>query len=118
MGAVRIALAVTLILAAPPLAAQAEALLLEPIVITARRSAADWLDTPAAIGTVELERSQQGTLNLAVDEALHRLPGIYIQNRYNFAQGERLSVHGCAGLRGTGGRSTGTTARRTSAPTR
>ena len=94
MGAVRIALAVTLILAAPPLAAQAEALLLEPIVITARRSAADWLDTPAAIGTVELERSQQGTLNLAVDEALHRLPGIYIQNRYNFAQGERLSVRG------------------------
>src|SRR5690625_3759616 len=74
--------------------AQPDPIVLEPIVITAKRSATDWLDTPAAIGTANLSQTQQGSLNLALDEALHRIPGIYIQNRYNFAQGERLSVRG------------------------
>lgn len=74
--------------------AQPDPIVLEPIVITAKRSVTDWLDTPAAIGMANLSQTQQGSLNLALDEALHQIPGIYIQNRYNFAQGERLSVRG------------------------
>lgn len=79
---------------AVPVAAQTGGVVLEPIVITAQRSDADWLETPAAVGIVDLQRTQQGARNLAIDEALRRLPGIYIQNRYNFAQGERLSIRG------------------------
>lgn len=77
-----------------PVTAQTSGVVLEPIVITAQRSDTDWLETPAAVGIVDLQRIQQGAPNLAIDEALRRLPGIYIQNRYNFAQGERLSIRG------------------------
>lgn len=94
MDLFRILMAALLGISLTTVQAQPEPVILEPIVITAQRSETDWLDTPAAIGTVDLATAQQGALNLALDEALHRLPGIYIQNRYNFAQGERLSVRG------------------------
>ncbi len=68
--------------------------MLDPIVVTAPRIGRDLQDTPAAVGVVDEEQLQQGRQQLQLDEALNRVPGVYFQNRYNFAQNLRLSIRG------------------------
>ena len=89
-----------LLFAALPVAAQP--LVMEPLRIEAPRWEADWLEAPAAVSTVDLERTEQGAQGLAIDEALNRLPGVFVQNRYNFSQGERLSIRGFGARAGFG----------------
>jgi len=81
-------------LLASPAATSAEPAVLAPVVVTAPRWEAPWLDTPAALTAIDAAEVQTGAQNLALDEPLNRLPGIYAQNRYNPAQGERLSIRG------------------------
>jgi len=83
-----------LCLFAAPSASTAEPETLAPIVVSAPRWQAQWLETPAAITAIDADEVQRGTQNLALDEPLNRLPGVYVQNRYNPAQGERLSIRG------------------------
>jgi iron complex outermembrane receptor protein len=52
------------------------------------------LDTPAAVSVVDANTAQQGQQNIQLDESLARVPGLYMQNRYNFAQNQRLSIRG------------------------
>ncbi len=78
--------------AAPPTGEAAETL--APIQVTAPRLTRDWLDTPSAITTVATEDIQQGRQHLQLDESLNRVPGVYFQNRYNFAQDIRMSIRG------------------------
>lgn len=67
---------------------------LEPITVTSPRLERDLQDTPAAVGVVDEEEIQQGRQQLQLDESLNRVPGVFFQNRYNFAQNLRLSIRG------------------------
>ncbi|MBP22636.1 MAG: TonB-dependent receptor [Alcanivorax sp.] len=51
-------------------------------------------DTPAAVTVVNADSRLRGQSRLQLDESLNRVPGLYLQNRYNFAQGLRLSSRG------------------------
>ncbi len=77
-----------------PLAAFAEPVTLEPITVTSTRMERPLADTPAAITIVDGQTVQQAQSRLQLDESLNRVPGLYLQNRYNFAQGLRLSSRG------------------------
>ncbi|HBC17770.1 MAG TPA: TonB-dependent receptor, partial [Alcanivorax sp.] len=49
---------------------------------------------PAAVTVVNADSRLRGQSRLQLDESLNRVPGLYLQNRYNFAQGLRLSSRG------------------------
>ena len=68
--------------------------ILEPVSVTSTRMERPLADTPAAITVIEADRRQQAQPRLQLDESLNRVPGLYLQNRYNFAQGLRLSSRG------------------------
>lgn len=66
---------------------------LDALTITAPRTEASWVQTPAAIGVVEANQAL-GEQNLTLDRMLAPIPGVFSQNRYNVAQGMRLSIRG------------------------
>jgi iron complex outermembrane recepter protein len=78
---------------AGPVAAQE---LLEPITVTvtAPRLATPLTELPAAVDVVDERTATQARQGLQLDEALNRIPGVFAQNRYNFAQDVRLSIRG------------------------
>lgn len=78
---------------ARPAAAQPEPAL-EPVTVTATRTAQRVFDVPASIDVVDVEtiRAQQPGLNLS--ESLGRVPGVHVQNRQNFAQDLQVSSRG------------------------
>jgi iron complex outermembrane receptor protein len=90
-------LAAALIPAFPSAAAEN---VLEEIVVTASRSERTLAETPAAISVVDEDALQLGRQQLGLDEALNRVPGVFMQNRYNFTQDLRIAI------RGTGARAT------------
>jgi len=49
---------------------------------------------PAAVGYVGKDDIQLGTQQLGIDESLLKIPGVFMQNRYNFAQDLRISIRG------------------------
>lgn len=69
---------------------------LEPITVTvtAPRLATALGDLPAAVDVVDERAATQARQGLQLDEALNRVPGVFAQNRYNFAQDVRLSIRG------------------------
>jgi iron complex outermembrane receptor protein len=67
---------------------------LEEIVVTATLLERTLDKTPASVSVVTEDDIQLGRQQLALDEALSRVPGLFMQNRYNFAQDLRLSVRG------------------------
>jgi iron complex outermembrane recepter protein len=67
---------------------------LEEIVVTATLLERTLEKTPASVSVVTEDDIQLGRQQLALDEALSRVPGLFMQNRYNFAQDLRLSVRG------------------------
>ena len=78
-----------------PLAAQEQAVpQMDPIVVTATRSAERAFDLPVAIDTVDRERIQNGQLQVNLSESLAGIPGVSIQNRWNYAQDLQLSIRG------------------------
>lgn len=67
---------------------------LDEIVVTATRIEASVRAVPRAISVVRQERIRNATQQLGIDEALALVPGLYMQNRYNFSQDLRLSLRG------------------------
>lgn len=67
---------------------------LEEIVVTATRLETTLDQVPAAVSVVSKDDIQLGRQQLALDESLSRVPGLFMQNRYNFAQDLRLSIRG------------------------
>lgn len=67
---------------------------LEPITITATRVDKDPAEIPAAISVIGQDEIQLGTEQLGLDESLGRVPGLFMLNRYNFAQDLRASIRG------------------------
>jgi iron complex outermembrane receptor protein len=75
---------------------------LEEIVVTATRTQRQLSDVPVAASIVNQQEIQQGRQELGLDESLNKIPGLFIMDRYNFAQDLRISIRG-AGSRATFG---------------
>ncbi len=67
---------------------------LEEIVVTATRIPTGLVDLPFAAGSVGREAIQRGRQQLGLDESLAGIPGLFFQNRYNFAQDLRIAIRG------------------------
>jgi iron complex outermembrane recepter protein len=67
---------------------------LEEIVVTATLLERTLNKTPAAVSVVTEADIQDARQQLGLDESLTRVPGLFMQNRYNFAQDLRLSIRG------------------------
>ena len=93
--AATIALATALGVASPgaALAEAQQSTQLGDIEVIATRSAPQWLDSPTATTVVDTN-ALDGGRRFSLAEPLARVPGVFAQNRYNFAQGLRLSVRG------------------------
>lgn len=68
--------------------------ILEEIVVTATRIPTDMVKLPFAAGSVGRDEIQRGRQQLGLDEALVSVPGLFFQNRYNFAQDLRIAIRG------------------------
>ncbi|WP_084004493.1 TonB-dependent receptor family protein [Terasakiispira papahanaumokuakeensis] len=67
---------------------------LSTLTIKAPRIDRDLYSTPAAVSSIGEESISQGQQRLKLDETLNTEPGIFLQNRENFAQGERIAIRG------------------------
>lgn len=67
---------------------------LDEIVVTATRMESSLRDVARSISVVTKERIQNATQLIGMDEVLSSVPGLYMQNRYNFAQDLRVSIRG------------------------
>lgn len=67
---------------------------LDTVTVDGTRMERTLQDTPGAVSVVDGASAQQGQQHLQLDESLARVPGLYLQNRYNFAQNLRLSSRG------------------------
>ncbi len=82
-------------LSSPAASAQeTETDVLDEIVVSATRREASVRDVARSISRVDKQRIQVGTQQIGLDESLAGIPGLYMQNRYNFAQDLRISLRG------------------------
>jgi len=66
----------------------------EVMRVTATRTELPVHEIPAAATILTRDDIQRGRTLLGLDEALNIVPGVFIQNRHNFAQDERISIRG------------------------
>ena len=67
---------------------------LDEMVVTATRTESSVRDVARSVSVVNKERIQNATQQLGLDESLAAVPGLYIQNRYNFSGDLRVSLRG------------------------
>ena len=67
---------------------------LDEIQVTATRLNTSLRDSARSVSIIDQEQIQNATQKLALDEVLAGVPGLYMQNRYNFAQDLRISLRG------------------------
>ena len=67
---------------------------LAPIVVTVLRSPTRLDRLPFSASVLAGGVLSEGNTGLFIEEALHSLPGVRVQNRYNPAMGERISIRG------------------------
>ncbi|MBW9263871.1 MAG: TonB-dependent receptor plug domain-containing protein, partial [Candidatus Thiodiazotropha sp. (ex. Lucinisca nassula)] len=72
----------------------AQTSILNEISVTATRVEKPLEKVPAAVGIVQQQAIQFAEPQLGLDESLTQIPGIFMQNRYNFAQDLRVSIRG------------------------
>lgn len=92
-----------LLLVTAPLAAQevkdsVASIQVEPLVVTVLRTPIASERAPFAISALGEAEVRRGKAGVGLDEALRGVVGVQVDNRYNFALGERISVRG-AGAR-------------------
>ncbi|MDH3747573.1 MAG: TonB-dependent receptor [Gammaproteobacteria bacterium] len=67
---------------------------LDEIVVRATRMDKRINEIPAAISVVTKDDIQRGSQQLALDESLAGVPGVFIQDRYNFSRDLRIAIRG------------------------
>ncbi|MCD6682168.1 MAG: TonB-dependent receptor [Burkholderiaceae bacterium] len=77
-------------LAAMPAVAQS----LEPVTVTATRSAQRAFDVPASVDVVDAKEIEAQRPGVNLSEALGRVPGVFMRDRQNFAQDLQVSSRG------------------------
>jgi len=83
-----------LCLGAPGWSQEAKPDALDEIVVTATRMESSVRNVARSISVVNKEQIQNATQQLALDEALVGIPGLYMQNRYNFSGDLRIALRG------------------------
>ena len=66
----------------------------EQVIVTATRIEKPLEQVPAAVSIINRDTIQFARQQLALDESLSRVPGMFMQNRYNYAQDLRVSIRG------------------------
>ena len=74
----------------------------EEVIVEATRVEERVTDIPAAVGVLTQDDVQLARQQLGLDESLFKIPGLFLQNRYNFAQDLRIAIRGF-GARGNFG---------------
>lgn len=64
------------------------------ILVTAPILERSLYETPAALSVVDRTAIQQGQLRDKLNESLPLVPGVFLQNPENYAQGERIAIRG------------------------
>ena len=67
---------------------------LAPLVVSVLRSPARLDRIPFSASVLAGSELSEGVAGVFIEEALHGLPGVRVQNRYNPAVGERISIRG------------------------
>ncbi|MEL7025159.1 MAG: TonB-dependent receptor [Pseudomonadota bacterium] len=67
---------------------------LDEVVVTATRTPQPLRSVPYAVDVIEVSEIQTARPLLGLDEALQGVPGLLVQNRFNFAQDLRISIRG------------------------
>ena len=67
---------------------------LEEITVRSTRVKKSLLEVPAAVSVINQDSIQRARQQLGLDEALNRVPGVFSQNRYNYAQDLRIAIRG------------------------
>jgi len=67
---------------------------LEEIIVRSTRLETTLDQVPAAVSVVSKDDIQLARQQLGLDESLSRVPGLFMQNRFNFAQDLRVSIRG------------------------
>ena len=67
---------------------------IDEISVTVTRMHGTVRQAARSISVADKSRIQDASQQLALDEALAGIPGLYMQNRYNFAQDLRVSIRG------------------------
>ena len=67
---------------------------LAPIVVSVLRSPVPLDRMPFSASVIAGPTLSEGNAGLFIEEALHALPGVRVQNRYNASTGERISIRG------------------------
>lgn len=67
---------------------------LAPTVVTVTRIPVELARAPFAVGVTNRDEIQRGKPGLALDEALVGIAGVQVDNRFNYALGERISIRG------------------------
>jgi hypothetical protein len=66
----------------------------EGVVVTILRSPMQVNRAPFAVSVIQEELGERGRSASSIEEALQGLPGVQVQNRYNAALGEQISIRG------------------------
>lgn len=67
---------------------------LAPVTVAVLRTPFELNRAPYAVAVVGEETVRRARPGLALDEALRLVPGVQVDNRYNYALGERISIRG------------------------
>lgn len=67
---------------------------LPDVTVSATRVEKSALKVPASVSTVGRDDIQLGRQQLGLDESLNSVPGLFFQDRYNFAQDLRVAIRG------------------------
>lgn len=67
---------------------------IDPVVVTATRIEERAFDLPLSIDSVDSAQIQQDQLQINLSESLVRVPGLSVQNRWNYAQDLQISSRG------------------------
>ncbi|MHB0774445.1 TonB-dependent receptor family protein [Halomonas sp. WWR20] len=67
---------------------------LTTVEVSAPRLERELYATPAAVSILDEQAIQRGQQRVRLDESLRMVPGVFLQNRNNFAQGQRIAIRG------------------------
>ncbi len=72
----------------------ADVVVLPEVVVTGARADSEADRMSAALSVIDWERIRELEPALTVEEPLRRIPGVFVQNSFNFAQDQRIAIRG------------------------
>ena len=67
---------------------------LPPVTVTVTRAEQPLSRLPLAVQSLDRMQISRAKPTWGLDEALARVPGVFVANRYNFSQDQRISIRG------------------------